>query len=299
MAHHHDHDHSIKGGRLFLSVLLNVFITVAQVIGGLLSGSMALLSDALHNFSDVLSLTISYVAHKLSDRKHTVRHTFGYQRAEILAAFINSVTLIGVAVFLGIEAINRIIQPETIKSSIVIWLAVASIVVNGSSVLLIHRGADSNINIKSAYLHLLTDMMTSFALLIGGLLMKYFQIYWVDGITTLLIAFYLVYSSWNLFVESINIIMLFSPKEVDVKELKHKIESIEGIKNIHHLHLWRLTDNHINMEAHVDLERDLPTSEFESCLEHIQLAARELGIHHVTIQPEYSVSDNKELISNH
>ena len=295
---HHNHG-SLKGRNLFFSVLLNVVITVAQIIGGVISGSMALLSDALHNFSDVLSLTISYVAHRLSGRKYTVRHTFGYQRAEILAAFINSATLIGVAVFLGIEAINRMIEPETIKSSIVIWLAIASIVVNGSSVLLIQKGAKSSINIKSAYLHLLTDMLTSVAVLIGGLLMKYFHLYWVDGITTLIIAGYLIYSSWHLFVESINIMMLFSPKDVNVTELKTKIESIQGIKNIHHLHLWRLTDNHINMEAHVDLTRDLSVSEFETCLEKIQQIAKAMGIHHVTIQPEFSVSDNKDLIHNH
>lgn len=211
MAHHHDHDHSIKGGRLFLSVLLNVIITVAQVIGGLISGSMALLSDALHNFSDVLSLLITYFAHKLAHRSHTVKHTFGFQRAEILAAFINSAMLIGIAVFLGVEAINRIITPATIQSSIVIWLAVGSIVINGLSVLLIHSGAKESINIRSAYLHLLSDMLTSVAVLVGGLLMKYYGVYWVDGIITFMIALYLIYSSWNLFVESINIIMLFTP----------------------------------------------------------------------------------------
>ncbi|MBN2638531.1 MAG: cation transporter [Bacteroidales bacterium] len=300
MAHHHDHDHHhINAGGLFLSVLLNIIITVGQIIGGLISGSMALLSDALHNFSDVLSLLITYFAHKLSHRKHTVKHTFGYQRAEILAAFINSAMLIGIAVFLGVEAVNRIIAPEAIKSSIVIWLAAGSIVINGLSVLLVHSGSKNSINIRSAYLHLLSDMLTSVAVLVGGFLMKYYSIYWVDGIITLVIAVYLIYSSWHLFVESINIIMLFSPKEINIKELKHKIEAIEGIKNIHHLHLWRLTDNHINMEAHVDLEKDIPTSAFEICLEKIQKTAQELGIHHVTIQPEFSVSDSKELIHNH
>lgn len=296
--HHHSHG-TLKGRNLFLSVLLNVFITVGQIIGGLLSGSMALLSDALHNFSDVLSLLITYFAHKLSDRKFTVKQTFGYQRAEILAAFINSAMLMGIAVFLGVEAFNRIIRPETIKSSIVIWLAAGSIIINGLSVLLVHSGAKNSINIRSAYLHLLSDMLTSIAVLIGGLLMKYFSIYWIDGLITIIIAVYLIYSSWDLFLESVNIIMLFSPKNIEVKELKQKIESIKGIKNIHHLHLWRLTDNQINMEAHVDLEKDIPTSEFELCLEKIQKVAHELGIHHVTIQPEFSVSDSKELIHNH
>ncbi len=295
--HHHDHG-KLKGRNLFISVALNLGITIAQVIGGILSGSMALISDALHNFSDVLSLLITYVTYKLSARKNTVKHTFGYQRGEILAAFVNSVTLLIIAAFLGFEAVNRIIHPHIIDSVIVIWLAVASIVVNGTSVLLIKSGAKESINIKSAYLHLFTDMLTSVAVLIGGLLMKYFGLFWVDGLVTLLIALYLIYSSWNLFIESINIIMLFSPADFDVDQLTRRIESVEGIKNMHHLHLWRLTDNKVNMEAHIDLEKDQPVSVFESQLAQIQEIAHNMGIDHVTIQPEFESNDDKQLIHN-
>ncbi len=296
--HHHDHG-KLKGRNLFLSVALNLGITIAQVIGGILSGSMALISDALHNFSDVLSLLITYITYKLAAKENTIKHTFGYQRGEILAAFVNSVTLLIIAAFLGFEAINRMVHPHTIDSVIVIWLAVASIVVNGSSVLLIKSGAKESINIKSAYLHLFTDMLTSVAVLVGGLLMKYFGLYWVDGLVTLVIALYLIYSSWALFIESINIIMLFSPANIDINLLTGKIEAIEGIKNLHHLHLWQLTDNKINMEAHIDLKKDQAISVFESQLEQIQVIARSMGIDHVTIQPEFNSRDDKNLIHNH
>ena len=300
MKQHHHHGHgNLKGKNLFWSVVLNLAITIAQLAGGIISGSMALLSDALHNFSDVLTLIISYIANRLAQKKYTTRHTFGYQRAEILAAFINSSTLIGIAVFLSVEAFERLLNPHPIQSLVVIWLAVASIVVNGASVLLIQSGAKENINIKSAYLHLFTDMLTSVAVLIGGLFMKYAGLYWIDGLITLLIAIYLIYSSWGLFRESVNIIMLFSPTDIDIRELTVQIESIEGIKNIHHLHLWKLTDNKINMEAHVDLVKNQPISNFEKQLEQIQNIAHELGISHVTIQPEFSVNDNKELINTH
>ena len=300
MGEHHHHDHgNLKGRNLFISVVLNLVITVSQVIGGILSGSMALLSDALHNFSDVLSLIITYVTYKLSAKKSTPKHTFGYQRGEILAAFVNSVSLLVVAAFLGFEAINRMLHPTTIDSVIVIWLAIASIIVNGSSVLLIRSGAKESINIKSAYLHLFTDMLTSVAVLAGGLLMKYMGLFWVDGLVTLLIALYIIYSSWHLFIESINIIMLFSPENVDIELLTRQIEAIDGIKNLHHLHLWRLTDNKVNMEAHIDVEKDQPISVFEAQLAAIQKIAEEMGISHVTIQPEFGSQDDKNLIHNH
>ncbi len=296
--HHHNHG-ALKGRNLFISVVLNLGITLAQVAGGILSGSMALLSDALHNFSDVLSLLISYVAHRLSSRKNTEKYTFGFRRAEILAAFINAMTLLVIAAFLGFEAIQRIIHPHPVDSVIVIWLAVASVVVNGSSVLLIHSGAKESINIKSAYLHLFTDMLTSIAVLAGGLLMKYWGLFWADGLITLLISLYLIYSSWHLFVESINIIMLFTPRNVDVELLKQQVEAIDGVKNLHHLHLWQLTDNEIQMEAHIDLETDQPVSVFEQQLAKIRKIAAGMGIGHVTIQPEFDSKDDKNFIHNH
>jgi len=299
-AHHHHHSHTnLKGRNLFWSVVLNIGITVGQLIGGLVSGSMALLSDALHNFSDVLTLIISYVANRLAQKKFTIKHTFGFQRAEILAAFINSATLIALAVFLGIEAFSRIMHPKPIVSGVVIWLAVASILVNGASVLLIQSDAKKNLNIKSAYLHLFTDMLTSVAVLAGGLFMHYAGVFWVDGLITLLIAGYLIYSSWSLFRESINIIMLFTPTNIDIAALTSRIETIEGIKNLHHLHLWKLTDQKINMEAHVDVTHNQAMTQFESQLKQIQAITHEMGIHHVTIQPELNVLDNKELINNH
>jgi cobalt-zinc-cadmium efflux system protein len=300
MAGHEQHHHgALKGRNLFISVALNLGITVAQVIGGILSGSMALLSDALHNFSDVLSLLITYITYKLAKRKNTKEHTFGYQRGEILAAFVNSAVLLIIAALLGFEAVNRIINPEVVNSVVVIWLAVASIMVNGFSVLLIHSGAKESINIKSAYLHLFTDMLTSIAVLAGGLFMKYLGWYWVDGLVTLLIAFYLIYAGWHLFKESVNIIMLFSPKDVDIELLTRRIEAISGVKNLHHLHLWRLTDNKINLEAHIDVEKDQPISLFEKQLEEIKKIAGDMGIGHVTIQPEYTTNDDKQLIHNH
>ncbi len=298
MGHtHHTHAHeNLKGKNLFISVVLNLGITIAQVIGGILSGSMALLSDALHNFSDVLSLLITYFTHKLAQKKYTRKHTFGYRRGEILAAFINAVTLLIIAVFLCYEAVNRIIVPHPIHSMVVIYLAILSILVNGGSVLLIQKGASKSLNIRSAYLHLFTDMLTSVAVLAGGLLMKYFDLFWVDGVITLLIALFLILSGWKVLLESVNIMMMFSPKDVNIETLTRKIEAIDGIKNLHHLHLWRLTDNQINLEAHIDLEQDVTISQFEEKLKTIEKIAMEMNIVHITIQPEFQMDDDKALI---
>ena len=197
-SHSHSHSHDLKGRNLLISILLNITITAAQAIGGFVSGSLSLLSDALHNLSDVLSLIISYVAAKLSQKNASIHKTFGYKRAEILAAFVNAATLVVIAVFLIIEAIERFQDQKEIESDIVIWLSLLGIVVNGFSVLLLKGEAEKNMNMKSAYLHLFTDMMASVAVLIGGLLMKFYALYWVDSVLTLVIALYLIYVGYDL-----------------------------------------------------------------------------------------------------
>ncbi len=295
--HHHSHK-TLKGKDLSIVIFLNLAISIAQVIGGLLSGSMALISDALHNFSDVLSLIISWFARHLSARENTEKLTFGYKRTEIMAAFINASTLIGIALYLTYEAIFRILVPHPVKSDIVIWLAVASIVINGLSVLILQAGSKSSMNIKSTYLHLFTDMLTSVAVLIGGLTIKYWGFYRVDGIITLFIAVFLIYSSWNLLNESLNIILMFAPKDIDVKKLASDIEEIKEVKNIHHLHLWRLTDSETHLEAHIDFLENIQLSNFEQKLKAIASIAKAYGISHITIQPEFENYDDKSLIHN-
>src|SRR5690554_39575 len=204
MSHtHHTHSYKdVKDRNLLISIFLNVLITAAQIIGGLASGSLALLSDALHNFSDVISLIVSFVASKLSKQKASINRTFGYKRAEILAAFVNASTLIIVAVLLIIEAIKRFQHPQEIETHLVIWLALIAILFNGFSVLLLKKDSKTNINIRSAYFHLLTDMFASVVVLIGGLLMKYYHVYWVDSLLTFLIALYLIYVGLDLLKSS-------------------------------------------------------------------------------------------------
>lgn len=297
-SHNHSHDHGdLKGRNLLISIFLNILITIAQVIGGLISGSLALLSDALHNFSDVISLIISYIAEKLSKRKASLNKTFGYKRAEILAAFINASTLIIVAVLLIIEAIKRFQNPQDIESNLVIWLSIIAILGNGFSVLLLKKDSESNMNMRSAYLHLLTDMMASVAVLIGGLLMKYYQLFWVDSALTLAIALYLIYMGFDLLKESTKVLMLFTPDEIPVDEIVKEINAFAEIKNVHHIHVWQLNEAEIHFEAHIDFEKNITLTEFDTILIKIEaLLFHKFEINHVNIQPEFGKNDIKDVI---
>lgn len=299
MSHNHQHHHpKLSGKNLLFTIVLNIGITIAQLVGGFISGSLALLSDAVHNLSDVLALIISYVANWLSrQKKQNLGQTFGYKRAEIIAAFFNAATLIIIAVFLAIEAIKRFTNPIEIGSNLVIWLALIGIIGNGLGVLLLKKDAAHNLNMKSAYLHLLTDMLTSVAVLIGGLLMKFYQIYWVDAILTLVISIYLIYMSWRIFVDSLKILMLFAPDHIIIKDVEKAILEIPKIRNIHHVHVWQLNDHTIHFEAHIEFKADVKLSEFDViCAKIEQVLAHTFDIHHSNLQPEYNRDDNKEFI---
>ncbi len=301
-SHPHNHSHShghkdLKGRNLFITILLNILITLAQVIGGIISGSLSLLSDALHNFSDVLSLIISYVATILSKKKASVNKTFGYKRAEIIAAFVNSSTLIVVAIILMKEAIERFANPVEIESNLVIWLSLLGIIANGFSVLLIKKDAKVNMNMKSAYLHLFTDMMASVAVLIGGLLMKFYELYWVDPVLTIIIALYLIYMGYDLLKSSTRVLMLFTPNTIEVQQIVSVITKIQPIKNVHHVHIWQLNEDEVHLEAHVDFDKDINLSEFDRILEKIEEEIyHKFGINHLNIQPEFGKCDSKKVI---
>ncbi len=296
-SHSHNHKHQVEGKNLLFSIVLNVIITLAQIIGGIISGSLALISDALHNFSDVLSLIFSLVAHKLSKRKASFNQTFGYKRAEILAAFVNAATLVIVAFILIYGAIERLIAPIEIESNLVIWLALLGIIVNGFSVLLLKKDANHNMNMKSAYLHLLTDMLASVAVLIGGLLMLFYKIYWIDSIMTLGIAIYLIVVGFDLLKKATKILMLFTPDHIYIKEIVREVHKIKGVNKLHHIHVWHLNEEELHLEAHLDCAEDIKMSDFNELLHQIEKVLLEkFEINHINIQPEFKKEDPKDYI---
>lgn len=296
--HTHHHHHQLSGRNLFISIFLNILITAAQIVGGIISGSLSLISDAIHNLSDVISLIISYIANLLTNKKkQTLEKTFGYKRAEIIAAFINAAALIVIAVFLAIEAFHRFQDPQIIDGNLVIILAIIGIAFNGFSVLLLRKDASHNLNMRSAYLHLLSDMLTSVAVLIGGLLMKYFQIYWVDAVLTIVISVYLLFMSWNIFISSLKILMLFAPDHIKINDVVTELLKNEAIRNIHHIHIWQLNDHDCHFEAHVEFKENVKLSEFDVvCKEMEEVLLKEFHINHCYFQPEYDRQESKEII---
>ena len=297
MGKDYKHHETVNVKNLVLPIVLNVGITVAQIIGGLLSGSMALLSDAAHNFSDVLAIILSYIAAKLSGRERTLKKTFGYKRAGIFAAFINAATLMIIATILIQEAIDRLMDPRPIGGEIVIYLAALGILFNGASALLVKKGAKADINMRSVYLHLFTDMLTSIAVFTGGFAISFLGWYWVDGTLTILISIYLIYSSWGILYASLRIFMQFTPSHISIEEIAVEISKIQGVKNIHHVHVWKLDDHEMMFEAHVDLDEDYSISYFEQILAKIGEILHRYDIHHFNIQPEWVRDDEKALIN--
>jgi len=296
MSEHHHH-HAVSGKNLFITIVLNIIITLSQIAGGIFSGSLALLSDAMHNFSDVLALFIAYFANRLAARPNNESKTFGYKRAEILAALFNASVLIGIAIFLIIEAFHKFYHPEPINSMWVIGLGLLSIVLNAASVLLVKDDAHDNMNIKAAYLHLLTDVMTSVAVVGGGVLMYYFGIFWIDPLISALIAFYLIWASFGLVKESSAILMQFTPRGIEIKDVVKVIEEEKEIKNTHHIHIWKLDDNRIHLEAHLDFYEDVPLSASNRVIDELEKKLHDIfDIEHTTFQCEYARDDSKEKI---
>jgi cobalt-zinc-cadmium efflux system protein len=298
--HGHHHHGDLKGRKLGIAIVLNVVITLAQIVGGLISGSLALLSDALHNFSDVIALVISYLADKLASREFSNDKTFGYKRAEIMAAMINAVSLLLIGAYLVKEAVVRLFHPEPIGSAWVISLALLSIILNTASVLLLKDEAAENLNIRSAYLHLFTDVFTSVAVLAGGLAIRYFGLIWIDSLLSILIAIYLIYAAFGILMETMRVVMQFAPAGINLDEIDSTLNEIPMVANIHDVHLWQLNDKSIHFEAHVDFCEDVLLSQVNGVLQEIQATLVErFKITHTVLQPEIgSCVDSKLLCAS-
>ena len=291
------HQHKVTRKNLFITIFLNIIITLAQVIGGILSGSLALLSDALHNFSDVLALILAFIANNLSTKPHTKAKTFGYQRAEVLATFVNASVLIGIGVFLIVESVNKFLNPHAISSIWVIYLGLLSIVLNAISVLLIKNDAHDNMNIKAAYLHLLTDVMTSIAVVVGGILMYYYNLFWIDSVVSIIIALYLIWASIDLVKKSTSILMQFTPPDIKINDVVSFIKETKEIRNVHHIHVWKLDEHTIHFEAHIDFNFDITLSEGNLILDKLEESLKTyFDITHTTFQLEYNRHGDKNII---
>jgi cobalt-zinc-cadmium efflux system protein len=297
--HHtaHEHHHGIREKNLLAASLLNLLITIAEIAGGLISNSLALLSDAFHNLGDTFAVILAYIANKIGKKDATEKKTFGYKRIEILAALLNACVLIAITVFLFIEAYHRLLNPQPVKGLIMFVVAVVGLIANLAAVLLLKKDSHHSLNVRAAYLHLLGDTISSVAVIIGAVLILFFQIYWIDPLVTFLVGIYILKEAFVVLKETVDILMQSTPPSLDIHEVVEEIENISGINNVHHVHAWKLDDQHIHFECHADLDEDLPLSQADIIrLEIEKLLRSKFGISHATIQFEYNCCSEKNLI---
>lgn len=302
--HEHEHNHSeaghthdvsnLSGKKIFWVTLLNATITVAEIVGGILSGSLALLSDAIHNLSDTIAIALSYFANKIAGKPKDAKRTYGYKRAEILSAFINASVLLALSLLLIIEAIKRFNSPEEINGTLMIVVASIGLVANLLSVFLLEKDSHENLNIKSSYLHLLSDTISSVGVLAGGVAIKLWNIVWIDPVVTILISLYILRETWLVIKKTVGILMQ-SSADLDYEAILRDIKKIDKVKNMHHVHSWMANEKTIYFEAHVDMD-DMPLSDVEKIYDNIEhYLIKHHGVSHVTLQAEVDKCCDKSI----
>lgn len=280
-------------------MLLNFVITIAQIVGGIISGSLALISDALHNFSDGVSIIISYVALKLKQKDNSHSHTFGLKRAEILAAVINASVLIVIYIFLFYEAFFRFTKPHKIEAGLMTAVAFIGLVANIIGTLLLKRDSANSINIRSSYMHLLSDSISSVAVIVGGLAIAVWDVVWIDPLLTVLIGIYIIKESYDILGEAIHVLMEGAPADLSLNEIKVAVEEFPEVDDIHHIHVWTVGDNDVHLEAHVNVS-DMKISESDKLRNKIeQLLEAKFGIHHITLQFECKQCLEEGILGKH
>ncbi len=259
MGHEHHHHHHYDGSsasskKLGLAVLMNILLTVVQLVAGIISGSLALIADAVHNLSDAGSLIIAFFAHKIAHKPADHNHSYGYRRAEILGALINSTSLVIVGVYLIFKAVTRIGHTEPIDGPLVMIVAGIALVIDLITAYLVYKaGSSDNINIRAALIHNLSDAFASVAVIISGLCIWLFEVYWIDIVATLIISGYIIYHGYFLIKKSIRILMQAVPDHICMGDLKSELLKIESVISSEHIHLWQLDDKKTFFEGHIEV----------------------------------------------
>lgn len=292
--HHVDYR---KKKYLFI-IWLNIFVSISEIIAGIFSNSVALISDGFHNFQDSFSLIISYIAWKFSFKKPDFNKTYGYKRIEIIAAFLNSIFLAGICLFIFFESIFRFLRPSIINSEIMLIMGIITFFVNIFSALLIHKDSSENINWRSSYLHLLSDSFFSFSVVIGAIFIKKFKLSFIDPLISFIMSVYIGYQSYGIIKKTFNILMQ-GGGDINYFEIKKDIEAFDNVKNVHHMHCWMSNEKTLYFEAHVEIN-DCMLSETCDLQKKIKnLLLEKYSITHTTIQFEVDVCNIKDVIYEH
>ena len=294
--HHHVNVEETSGTRLLITLGLNLIIPVIQIIAGVFAHSMALISDATHNFSDFMAILISYIAYRIGRKGATAENTFGYRRAEVMAALLNVIILTGACLFILYGAFQRFLTPEIVSGKIVIWAALVGIVGNGFSAWLLHRDSKHNLNVKGAFLHMLGDFLTSVVVLISGLVMMYKPWYWLDPLLSVLIAVFILKNCWTILKSSTKILMNATPGSIDLDDVRSHLLEMKEIKSVHYLHAWLDSSSGISFSCHLVVADQLvsQTKELSDRIRHSIF--HKFGIDHPVLQFETQSCGNGTLL---
>ncbi|HET7274807.1 MAG TPA: cation diffusion facilitator family transporter [Longimicrobiaceae bacterium] len=267
-----------------LVLVLVVVYMIAEVIGGLLTNSLALLADAAHMLSDAAALALSLFAMWVARKPATPSHTYGFYRTEILAALVNGATLVAISIFVFVEAFQRIGEPPEVQGSLMMVIAVGGLFINLIGLKVLHGGKSESLNVHGAWLHVLTDALGSVGAIVAGALIWAFGWNWADPVASIIIGVLVLYSSWSLLRETGSVLMEGAPGDLDVDEIRSAIWQIDRVESVHDLHVWTITSGMVALSAHVTT-RDPPTD--GSLLAEIRRVLHDsFGIHHVTVQIE-------------
>ena len=281
--HHHHHHNEVTQKSvklLILSFVINMLLSVAEIIGGIISGSVSLIGDALHNTSDAFSILIAVIAFKIGNKKASAKYTYGFKRAEIIGGFVNLILLFISGCYLLAEGIERLINPQQIDGLLIIWISVLALIIDALTAKISHHDAHHNSNMKMVFIHNLADAFGSIGVIISGLCIMWFDLYRVDGIVALIIAFYMIFQSVVSFPQIVNILMNAVPDNIDIEQVKNSLLAIKNIKNVHHLHLWCISEHNVAIECHIESDNN------DIIVEATQLLKDKFGITHCNFQVE-------------
>lgn len=290
MGHDHSHDHTHGANKkvLFISFIIITTYMIIEVVGGILTNSLALLADAGHMFSDAISLAVALLAFKLGERTATYSKTYGYKRFEILAAVFNGATLLLISIFIFYEAFQRFTHPPEVASTGMLIVASLGLLVNLLVAWILHNGGDTedNLNMRAAFLHVLGDLLGSVGAVTAALLIMFFGWGWADPLASVIVAVLILISGVRVSKDAFHVLMEGTPKNVDLEEIIKLMESVEGIVSIHDLHVWTITSGHHALSCHAVVEENLTFNECQKILRKLEYELEHKGIGHVTIQLE-------------
>ncbi len=285
--HHSHHVQPLSVNRAFvIGIALNFLFVIIEVIAGLYIHSLSLLADAGHNLADVAALALSLLAFRLAKAKPTEEYTYGYSKTTILVALFNAVVLLVSIGAIGYEAILKFSNPEPLPGKAIAIVAAIGIFVNGTTALFFFREKEKDLNIKSAYLHLLSDAIVSFGIVIGGIIIYFTNYFRIDAALSIIIALVILYTTWNLLRQSLRLSLDAVPANITVEKVKQAAEKISGVKNIHHIHLWAISTTRNALTAHIVVDNRHSLDEVEIIKQKVKHTLEHLNIQHATLEVE-------------